>query len=476
MADDSEQEKYYKYQREKTEREESEKTKKDTEEKTKKDIHKASFFEQLNSLKNGLTEDFDKGNISIIKLILLPFAFLGILINVIKSNKIFKWIFILLIIVPLGLIFWGFFYNLLTGGGVSIFGTQLSILGSETAGPLKAITDPIKNFYTDPVGTIAQYGTFKPPETVEKRKPQGVEFKKFETKKPIHRANIDEIETVANVKIYALEDSPTQVKFSCEKSDPVSLEKNLPAEKIIISGELEDSNSVYIFEGQDKSINVQCKFDKVDLTAIDLVGEKTKTIQEKITLKADYEDFVVNSRIKIYTLENQILDNIENQNLNPFNYFKINDPLISSERSVRSEQIKSGPVILSLNLLDAQPLTEGPTYLLSVEVYNDNLNWNGKIAKLKDLRLLLPEGFSPTENCKEFSQENKLLKLKTEVLSKLNEVDKERFYCDFKIDSSAVTDSLDYSLIQAEAKFDYSFEAYTAATISKNLLSDPSKS
>ena len=46
-----------------------------------------------------------------------------------------------------------------------------------------------------------------------------------------------------------------------------------------------------------------------------------------------------------------------------------------------------------------------------------------------------------------------------------------RLFCEFSIDSSVVNPDLSFSLINAEAKFDYEFQAYTSATISKNLIS-----
>ncbi len=394
---------------------------------------------------------------------------------------ILKWTIFLLsifLVILLSFLFLVFVYNLITGGGVSVFGTQFSILSSQLSGSIKAVTTPVYNFVTDPVGTIAQFGTFKAPETVEKRKPQGVEFKKFETKKPVHRSNIDPIEAIASVKIYALEDTPAQVKFSCEKTDPIQetatlgLTENIPANEVIISGELEGTNIVYLFEKQDQSKTIECKFDKVDLTALDLGGESTKTIQEKITLKANYEDFIVRSRLKVYTLEKDKLQSLESEGINPFSEFRISDPLISSDRSVRPEQLMSSPAILSLSLLDAQPLTDGVKYLLGMEISNDKLRWNGKISALKSLKLFFPDGFSPSEdNCKDFVLENNALVLKQDELRRLNEIEQERFYCDFTIDSSAVNDDLAFSLINAEAKFDYTFETYTTATISKNVLS-----
>ncbi len=489
MADDSEQEKYYKRLREKEEREEADKVKRELEaeyEKGQREIEGkkrstfkfkakthlfASFSSALNDIKSG---DFKK-------IFLLPFKLISDLFKLPFIGKIIGWGFVVIVVVLL----WSFLFNLFTGGGASIFGTQLSVLSSNIGGPIKAIVNPAVNFFQDPVGTVAQYGTFKSPETVEKRKPQGIEVRNFQTKKPIHRPELDKIETVANVKIYALEDSPTQVKFSCEKEDVVSLKNAATlgyaggelADRIIISGELENSDSVYVFENQDKSVNVQCEFKEASKIAYDAFGkiDRQKTIQEKITLKANYEDFIVRSRLKVYKLESSALSLIENAGSNPFTEFNIRDPLVSAnDRSVRPEQLKSGPVILSLTIIDAQPLTEGLTYLLGIELSNDKLSWNGKISRLKSLKLFFPDGFSPVETrCPDFDRkENNVLELNTPAWTELNrrEIDKERFFCDFTIDSSAVTEALDYSLIHAEAKFDYTFEAYTTATISQGLI------
>jgi len=480
MADDSElseQEKLARAQREELERQktakEIEETKNKIKESKKKqdEDYKSSFRGKVLSPS---IDDLKSGDFK--RIFLLPFILPFRIISFFINYKYF-WLFFILII---AFFIWLFIMNLLIGGGISVFGTQFDILLSKT--PISAITTPVRTFFEEPVGTVAQYGTFKPPETVEKRKPQGVEIENFHAKKSIHRPELDKIETVANVKIYALEDSPTQVKFSCKKEDPLSTDLFTGGEsheKIIISGELDNSDSVYVFENQDKSVYVQCEFEPSGKIAYDVFGkiDRQKTIQEKITLTAVYENFIVRSRLKVYTLSKSVLNSLESRGSNPFKEFKINDPLISSDRSVISEQLRAGPVLLSLILLDSQPLTNGPSYLLGLELYNDKFGWNGKISNLKSLNIFLPNGFSPAEGrCNEFSYQNDILTLKTEVLRQFaeKEIDQERFFCDFIIDS-AVSESLDFSLINAEVKFDYAFEEYTTATISQGLIQSTTK-
>ena len=401
---------------------------------------------------------------------LSPFAFL------------LKWIFkILALILAVGLAFiiLIFLFQFFTGGGTSFLGTQTSILSSQISGPIVSSLSTVKNFVLDPVGTVATYGTFKNPQTIEKTKPQGIEFRNFKTKKDIYRER-DPIEAVANVKIYALEDSPTQVEFGCYLYDVVSLEslnlKSAAQGEPKLYGEEDGQNYVTILANEDKILNVQCSFKEQELYNIKF-GD-SRTISEKITLTANYKDFIVNSRIKVYTLQSSILSNLEKQNINPFAHFKINDPLVSSDRSVRPEQIKKGPVILSFDLTDEQPLKEGPTYLLGLELKNDKTSWNGKISSLQMLKLIFPENFKPNlENCKEFYNpysDNNVFYLKPNIIAKITEnedVSNQRFYCEFSIDPSAVNEDMSFSLINAEAKFDYEFQAYTSATISKNLIS-----
>lgn len=372
-------------------------------------------------------------------------------------------------------------FNFLTGGGLSLTGTQLSILGSKVSGPLSTIITPVRSFVSDPVGTVAEFGTFKNPQTVEKKKPQGIEFKNFQTKRDIYRQS-DQIEAVANVKIYALEKSDSEIEFSCLKSDITQSTKE--ATEIQVYGEEEGSRAVFIPANQEKTLSVQCKFDHVDLTTLipDTSISKGKTISQKITLQANYKDFIVDTRLKVYTLDSKVLDNLEKEGTNPFRNFKINDPLVSSDRSVRSEQLKVSPVILSLNLLDAQPLREGPKYLLEIDLKPDKLNWNGKLSKLKGLGLLFPNGFTPSESgCPDFDRSSgNTLVLHNLALLEINKAknidNNQKFFCEFSVDSSAISEDLSFSLIQAEAKFDYIFEAYASATISKNLISSTTSS
>ena len=485
-------------------------------EETKKKKESSFFGKQTKEF----SEAFKQGPKAIFsKIVSFPFQFLPSLLK----------IFVIFIVIITAILFLLFIFNLLTGGGISVLGTELSVLLSRISGPLSSIITPVASFVKDPIGTVAQYGTFKNPQEVENKKPQGVEFRKFETKRAIHRSNVDPIEVISTVKIYALEDSSTQVEFSCFKEDVVknalisggssvirgasfglnaassgtsdyAIDKTrdyltkLEEGEIKIYGEQEGAKLVDIFPSEDRNLNLLCKFNPVDIAA-EMI--KDRTISEKIILKANYKDFIVRSRLKVYTLESSILDNLEKDNINPFNYFKINDPLISSDRSVRPEQLKSSPAPLSLTLLDQQPLKPETTYLLGINLYNDKLSWNGKISKLHSLKIFLPEGFKPSEGCNEFNINNNVLDLNLQELSKLNKnildnlietgnrvfskdsvnskdiiPDDLRLFCEFSIDSSVVNPDLSFSLINAEAKFNYEFEAFTSALISSNLLSN----
>ncbi len=451
MAEDSEQEKYYRELREEKIREREQK-------KTK-----GFFSSQVDEFKSA----FGKGTGATFKKTLStplrPFAaifsfilrILGVLLGLLLA--------IMILI---------FLFNFLSGGGVSIFGTQLSVLSSSTSGIISSIVNPVYNFVTDPIGTVASYGSFKNPQTIEKSKPQGVEFKNFKTRRDIHREN-DKIETIANVKVYALEDSSTNVDFSCSISDPISLSDIIEATKLTITGQEDSANSVTILKNQDKNFNVLCEFppkDTGDLNFGDNINRE-KILNQKITLKANYKNFVVNSRLKVYVLDEKTYSDLEQDNINPFNHFKINDPLISSDKSVRSEQLRKGPIILSLNILDEQPLTESRTYILGIQLLNDKLSWNGKLSKLSNLKLIFPENFNvDLEDCSNFKNDP----IKKGVFDLNNPLDKGldklELFCGFSIDSLGDEESLTFSLINAEAQFNYEFEAYTTATISPSLL------
>lgn len=417
-------------------------------------------------------------------------------------------------------------FNFLSGGGFSIAGTQLSIIGSQASGVISSITTPIKNFVSDPVGTVAEFGTFKNPQTVEKTKPQGIEVKKFQTTRDIYREK-DIVETVASVKAYALETEPAEISFLCLIADITNelladsagyiaqagtvvatkgafsgegakeyVSKKLYSQikgELKISGEEESKNSITLLPKQDRNFNIICKFPAQSTGA--LFEGSEKTVNKKIILRANYKNFIVNSRIKAYTLEKSILERLENQDKNPFSEFKINDPLVSSDRSVRSEQIKKGPVILSLNILDPQPLKEDSTYLLSIGLKNDKLSWNGKISKLSSLKIYFPENFKPDEeDClspnSPFIAFEGFIALKPSFITSLNYLDEgivtdslkkdteitdQKFFCSFKVEN-VEDETPTFKLIKAEAQFDYEFEAYTSATISRSLLTNTANS
>jgi len=456
-------------------------------------------------------EDLLSGNLK--KIFLLPFKIISDLLHL-KIVKNFMMLGLIVLIAVLG---WGFIYTFISGGGAGFLGTETSVVGSKIAGPFSAVADQVVRFYKDPVGTIASFGEFKNPQIVEKKEPQGVEFTKIQSRRTIHRSGLDDIEIIANLKIHALKETPSQVEFSCFIDDVlVPLEGSLSGVvsesaastageiageigggiagthlgalssgvsagrevgkaigetlvkstqgQIEIFGESSDNKIIDIFPGQGKSLSFSCKFDPVTLYIT-----KERTTSQKITLNAVYKDFVTRSRLKVYTLEEDILQGMINNNVNPFVNFKVSDPLLSSDRSIRPEQLIDSPGILSLSLIDSQPLTTDRKYLLGINLFNDKIRWNGRLTKLKSLKIFLPQGFNPTEgSCKEFFISDSLLVLKPEFMQE--EINELKFFCDFGIDSSAVNEDLSFSLINAEAIYDYQFQAFTSAIISQHLL------
>ncbi|MBI2672331.1 hypothetical protein HYX16_05335 [Candidatus Woesearchaeota archaeon] len=542
MADNEsgEQEKYYKARREALEEERFEKKQKEAkekleklrewdkeEEKKSKETHaksfKGRFSSGLSSVLNSVGEDIKSGDLK--RIFLIPFALPFKLIGLILNLKYF-WLAFIILIAVLG---WFFIFNLVTGGGIGFLGTETSVLGSRIGGPLSVVYNQVSNFVSDPVGTIASFGEFKNPNVVEETKPQGIEFRKLETRRAIHRSGKDPIEVIANVKIYSLQ-TPSQVEFSCFMDDalqdlaataagktaglglsaaspgasalfPLVEEKvtgklsSFTQGQIEIFGQSDENKIIEVLPEQDKSLNFLCKFDPITLSGI----TTKRTTSQKITLNADFKDFITRSRLKIYTLDKDKLENLEKDNVNPFIYFKISDPLLSSDRSVRPEQLIDSPGVLSLSLIDAQPLTEGPSYLLGANLFNDKLRWNGKLTKLKSLKIFFPAGFTPNmDGCKEFILSENTLVLKPEfmqvtdksVLEALDnpvvavaspgaskflrttsdEINNLKLFCDFKVDSSVANQDLSFSLINAEAVYDYQFQAFTSAIISQNLL------
>jgi len=292
---------------------------------------------------------------------------------------------------------------------------------------------------------FAQYGEWTNPSAKEKRAPVGLEIKSFEPVISVFRED-QNIRLSAEIKNYGLnpfrsdKENKINIGLFCELfTDETSSEVG----EISISGNCGDiEENWWGAVIRDVPIDKNCTF----FVFCDFKHISVKEEQEtkKVTLTVYYNNFVTESVLKAYIMGKSKYDRInslENRDIE-FLYLLRNAAsypgLISNERRTIAEY-SSGPVRLSVNILNSQPLTSDEEYNLIVNSKPNSIDWEGVVVP-SDLAIVVPGWFSPQQKCAfEISGggDTKRLKLKKEYKFALESCKETRgctFFCDFTIE------------------------------------------
>lgn len=299
------------------------------------------------------------------------------------------------------------------------------------------------------------YGEWTNPQAVEKKIPVGIKIKDITPTRDAFISGEDEIEIMANARIYGLEDISPKITFGCEIEDEKGNMILAKKENIEISGQ--ETNEVFAPIGEDELYQIRCTFDKMSLAS-----DKDNEVRG-VKVKAEYSDFATRSNVIVYTLKKDIAKEIGD--VNPFEYFRIQDSknLDKDGVAIPHKEVKA-PVELWLNMPVKQPFIEDINYFIGLKLNHDQLSWGGNLKKIKFLKLIYPENIAVREEkCTDFTEE---LTLKDSELEKINrklETEKDievyindiKYFCDFTVvEAGEVPES---SFIRAQIVYDYEF-------------------
>lgn len=192
------------------------------------------------------------------------------------------------------------------------------------------------------------------------------------------------------------------------------------------------TNKVTIIKGFPETLLARCSFEKGAQIPGFLGGEKTKIGSRKARMIVQYE-FTSKALHKTYYMDSNEKALLLRTGKNPFQYYKVTEPLLQSDNRVRSK-VSKGPVNLGIGTYESQPFAEDEEHLFGVSVKN-NLGWFGNLQKINYLELRVPQeislegdidfqtltsscAFEDTGNIDE--ENNKIYRLKNEFLAKVN--------------------------------------------------------
>lgn len=415
-------------------------------------------------------------------------------------RKAFTWIikFILgltiIALVVLGLIAGYNYYQ--SGLGASQI-THAEVAVQETGAPVlaKLGLTTAYNAIFNPAALTPQYGFESDIEQSQSDPDLGV---KITDLKQIGLPHYGEpVELLAAIKAKSPEDN-LKLVVNCKLGDG----DIIPA---TVSSSQSSGNEATLFKDQLEVMQASCVFPKgIEPEKITLIkpGQRetppVKASKEAVVYAAF--EFKTKASHTTYFMNSKELNAILQMGEEPFSLYKIKDPQLKSDRTIRSKTT-SGPINLGIGTAVSQPFVESHTYSFGVSISN-NIDWHGNMKKLETLNIEIPpflylegeSGFGEKQfvstcafdSTGQKSEDGfKIYTLKESLIAQTNrECGKETlesstlteqqcidlfgkdkdttFWCSFKQPESPMGTGLQYDFIRAEAKYIYQTEKKTA--------------
>jgi len=261
-----------------------------------------------------------------------------------------------------------------------------------------------------------------------------------------------------------------------------------------------------IYKDFSQTFTVTCNFPEgIKISETELFSSKEVPIVSKeAEMKASY-DFVTQASHNTYFLNKEEHDKLLSRGIDPFENFKVNDPQLRSDRTVKSKA-SPGPINLGIGTYSSQPFSRGKPYFFGVSLSNNPL-YKGHLKKLKQLKVMLPpylvvaneEGFGEGGTCDFYFSGNlnengfKIYYLKEEKLREAN-IDCEsksikeklisyeecmnrykssfEYLCQFKVKEPIQEEVLRLDFIRAEADYIYETSKKTIVDIRRSPASE----
>lgn len=188
-------------------------------------------------------------------------------------------------------------------------------------------------------------------------------------------------------------DEPLTINVFCSIED----EDQIPASEVAAPGA--EENHVTLYPNTKEVIQATCTFPQA--ATFDSQDTQAVITSKKVTMYVTYE-FTTKAAHKAYFLSQEKALELKRQNEDPFSYFKVNEPQLKADNTMRSKATP-GPVNVGMGTYQSQPFSENIGYAFAVSLAN-NAQYGGNLKKLNDVTLYVPENIM-LESDAEYGQE-----------------------------------------------------------------------
>lgn len=345
-------------------------------------------------------------------------------------------VIILIVIVALGAYYWQNIPSLLTKGQVA--GGELAKKGG-IGGFFSNLGANIRDWIT------LQYG-FKQPK-VEEKQPTGIKLQEFTASRSYFEEG-QPVVTRARVHIDALPKDDAAIRFWCESEGNQG--------KISISRA--EGDTIFLERSKARDASLICEIER------GLNADNNKPITRKVTLTGEYQNFVTKTALKIYTLDESSYEEVGTQD--PFKYFRIEEPLLSSNNIIKSQCVSGcGLTLLSLKVSAPQPLTQLGRYFLDINLQKDR-DWYGEINKVNEIKISgIPESVQLTNCDPAISVEGGQSGKPEEIKQLLSDKRDLTFSCEFAVTNPDIKLGDNVGQFVVEANYNYAVSSTTTVDI-----------
>mgnify|MGYP001587355019 CR=1 FL=1 len=306
------------------------------------------------------------------------------------------------------------------------------------------------NFYAE--NPLAAGDPFAQPASQEKISSKGISFDNPETRKNYYVEG-ETIIVEGDATITALENDDTSVNFGCNINQS-GIDRDGTIKIVGILG-----NKFKVYAGYDETIHYICELEGIEFDDANESKDKKYKIFN-VNIFGEYQDFTTTSLLSIYTLENQMLEQLKSEGKDPFgigDYKNLN----KKDGITAAECIKGCGLTRVALQSQKQPQTELTPYPLRIALKKDS-DYYGDIIKIESITVDMPQGNFELIACENFGGDNAFDKNdpswesynKEFVESEYGDASEYAFYCDYKVTRPAVKPGI-ASDIKVDAVYDY---------------------
>ena len=219
------------------------------------------------------------------------------------------------------------------------------------------------------------------------------------------------------------------------------------------------------FKGENEKIRIFQNYDQTVTCTFDAKDHNNLKDIDEVKLTVDY-DFETHAKLETYVMKNSLLQDLQEQNVNPFDHMNVLD---SPRKPITLYDNTPATFFIGPIELEHPPLgiKDGKTYPDFELIIGNRADFRGKIKSIKDLSIVLPRGFSLSGSSCQFEHSNSCIgkgpdcRMVYKIKDNKNPVNiknKKLYTCEMNIDASGALGPRPFSQIEFDVFANFTYQ------------------